>query len=107
APWWSTCCVELGSERPPPHSSSQPGGPRQTVKLVGVAVRRGRLPVRVHLGRAPPDSEASGVRPEPHRPTAAVDGYFVFNFVGVDCLPADGADLTRPLRRPHAWWHGP
>src|SRR5215831_3244429 len=90
------------------HHPPRPDGMahRRTVRLVGVAVGRGRLPLRVHLGRAPPDRKASGVRPEPDRQTAAVDGYFVLNFVGVDRLRADGADLTGPLRRSHAGWHG-
>src|SRR5215831_2530239 len=61
---------------------------------------------RVNLGCAPPDGEAPGVRPEPDRYTALVEGYFVLNFIRVNSLRADGADLTCPLRRPDAPWQG-
>jgi len=46
------------------------------------------------------------MRPEPNGQTAFVDGYFVFDFIGVDSLRADGAGLACPLPCPHARWQG-
>jgi len=42
------------------------------------------------------------VRPLLHRDAATVDGYFVLDFISVDRLLADGADLAGPFPGPHA-----
>jgi len=62
--------------------------------------------LRVHLGCASPDGEAPGVRPEPDRYPAFVEGYFVLNFIRVNSLRADGADSACPLPCAHAQWQG-
>jgi|SRR5215469_12753571 len=62
--------------------------------------------LRVDLGCASPDGEAPGVRPEPDRYTALVEGYFVLNFIRVNSLRADGAASARPLPCAHARWQG-
>ncbi len=62
--------------------------------------------LRVDLGCASPDGEAPGVRPEPDRCTAFVEGYFVLNFIRVNSLRADGADPAGPLPCAHARWQG-
>ena len=62
--------------------------------------------LRVDLGCASPDGEAPGVRPEPDRYTALVEGYFVLNFIRVNSLRADGADSACPFLCAHARWQG-
>ena len=72
----------------------------QKAKLYGVGVSRGRVPVLVHHARALPDWEASGVRPQLDRHTAIIDGDFVLDFISVDSLLANCADLAAPLPCP-------
>src|SRR5215470_5523496 len=62
--------------------------------------------LRVNLGCASPDGEAPGVRPEPDRYTALVEGHFVLNFIRVNRLRADGADSACPLSCAHSQWQG-
>ena len=71
-----------------------------------MAVGRGGMLLRVDLGCASPDGEAPGVRPEPDRYTAFVEGYFVLNFIRVNSLRADGAGSACPLPCAHAPWQG-
>jgi len=42
------------------------------------------------------------MRVELDRHTTTVDGYFVLDFISVDRLLADGADLAGPFPGPHA-----
>src|SRR5262249_57424163 len=46
------------------------------------------------------------MRPEPDRYTALVEGYFVFNFIRVNSLRADGADSACPPPCAHSRWQG-
>ena len=76
-----------------------------TVAVNRVRERRGVF-LSIYLGSAPPSVETADVRPQLDSETVVVDGHFVLDFVRVNCLRADGADLACSLPGPHPRWRG-